>query len=234
MLFPAVMNPHAQMFGQLGLAAPTNGLGITPVFKCTSSKCYSTDGRGTSAGTHLLFLNLQRVTNRYAGEAGFKRVAVDGFVGESTRAVVAKAISWGINALNRRIMALSGWEATTAGPRLSTARAMLTSATVFTPNMVALAGGAQHVYDALKYAADALGLETAAGTAPPVPTTYDDDDDQAPAPDPVPQVPSSFPFDPYTTSASPGFFQKKNVAWYIAGAVLLIGLGTATYLVYKG
>lgn len=233
MHFPVALNPHVQvLYGQgigLGLAAPMNGLGITPVFKCTSSKCYSTDGRGTSAGTHLLFLNLQRVTNRYAAEAGFKAVTVDGFIGESTRDAVARSVTWGINAINRRIAAMSGWEAASYGPRFSTARAMLTSATPFLTSKVALAGGAQTVYDALKYAADSLELGGSIAPPPPTPiTSYDDDDDAAPIPS-APTVPSVGPsYDPYTTSATPSRF-----AWYLAGGILLAGLGVAAYLVSK-
>lgn len=239
MHFPVALNPQVQvLYGQgigLGLAAPINGLGIAPVFKCTASQCYSIDGRGTSAGTHLLFVNLQKAINRYAAEAGFKRIATDGFLGESTRSAAAKALGGGIRLINRRITAMSGWEAATYGPRLSTARAMLTAATMFTVNLPSLAGGAQHLFDALKYAADALGLESTSSSTPtPIvsPDNVDDHDhDHGMSPTTLPLPPA---YDPYTTSASPGLFQKKHAVWYAAGAILLAGLGIATYLVWKG
>jgi hypothetical protein len=64
----------------------------------------------------------------------------------------------------------------------------------------------------------------------------------SPAPQPVattptPTTPAVPPptFDPstLTTSAEPGFFQKKSTVWYIVGGILFAGAATAAYLVWK-
>jgi len=64
-----------------------------------------------------------------------------------------------------------------------------------------------------------------------------------PTPQPQPSPPTSTTtpmtpsptFDPnaLTTSAEPGFFQKKSTVWYIVGGILFAGAATAAYLVWK-
>lgn len=69
------------------------GLGLTPVFKCTSTMCYGSDGTAyPSPGTDTLFHSLQTAINRWAGSAGFAPIGVDGKLGAGTLAAYIKAV----------------------------------------------------------------------------------------------------------------------------------------------
>lgn len=213
------------------IASVRGALGLTPVFKCSLTKCYSTDGQGTSAGTHLLFLNLQRTINRYAANAGFKAVTVDGFIGSGTASAFTKAANYAMQRLNA--MAVDGsWG---AAPAAIAARTQVATVVGLGASKQGLAAGAQQAYDALKFAADTIGLGIWTQTplppsdvqmppfqvppyTPPTPPTVPPPSMQPPTVPPPPMQPS---------------WTRTNWPWLAAGAILLAGLGTATYYVFK-
>lgn len=210
------------------MIASAHGLGITPVFKCSLTKCYSTDGQGTSAGTHLLFLNLQRTINRYAANAGFKAVTVDGFIGSGTASAFTKAANYAMQRLNA--MAADGsWGSV---PAVLTARTQVATVVGLGGSKQALAAGAQQAYDALKLAADVMGL----GSAPPSPLPPSDvmvpPYMLPPSTTPPVVMPPTLPPDSMTPPMQPSW-ARTNWPWLAAGAILLAGLGTATYYVFK-
>lgn len=207
------------------IASVRGALGLTPVFKCSLTKCYSTDGQGTSAGTHLLFLNLQRTINRYAANAGFKAVTVDGFIGSGTASAFTKAANYAMQRLNA--MAADGsWG---AAPAAVAARTQVALVVGLGTSKQGLAAGAQQAYDALKFAADTIGLGN--WTQTPLPPS----DVMVPPTQVLPPVttaPPALPPDAMPPSMQPSW-TRTNWPWLAAGAILLAGLGTATYYVFK-
>lgn len=187
------------------------GLGLTPMFKCSLIKCYSTDGQGVNAGTHLLFLNLQRTINRYAGVAGFSPITVDGFIGSGTVTAFQKAATWAL---------AKSTPFATGNARYYQISTSLKGVAPLATSKTMLASMAQQAYDAL-----ALGTEMI--TSPTVPTTPPSPG----TPGPTPQ----FPADPnaYAPPPKPPNWAKANWSWLAAGGILLAGLGTATYFVFK-
>lgn len=201
-------------------------LGLTPVFKCSLTKCYSTDGQGTSAGTHLLFLNLQRTLNRFAASAGFKQITVDGFIGSGTASAFVKAATWAMTRLGA-IIADGSW---TGAAAPMTARTQVASVIGLGNDKKALAGGAQQAYDALKFAADTIGLPGTATITPPAP----DLPPTPPTPPTLPPMTTPPTFDPGGGAIQPQpSWARTNWPWLAAGVVLLTGLGAATYFVFK-
>jgi len=197
-------------------AAPLAGpLGATPVFKCSSTICYSADGAGVGRGADLMFRSLQQSVNRYAGGAGFAPVKIDGFIGTGVVAALNKIITW-------------------AMPRLGAAQ--FTEISKILPWVLskeAVAQNADKILFQLNYVAGLLSVPgagplptiTAPAAAPPA-VTY-----TLPPASPASQASPSNPGP--DQSASPSIFQKKHWAWYVAGGIMLAGLGTATYLVWK-
>ena len=72
------------------IMSPVNGTGVgdwkqdlldikTPPYKCTASICYA-----IGPDNHRLFLSLQTAINRWAGQAGFNPIQVDGLLGKET------------------------------------------------------------------------------------------------------------------------------------------------------
>jgi hypothetical protein len=81
--------------------------------------------------------------------------------------------------------------------------------------------------------ADQLSLGGPIATAPRPSSGGGGSHTQQPSTSPVPVPPVyDLPPDVYQ-NATPGFFGKKHWAYYAAGAVLLLGLGSAAYLVWK-
>jgi hypothetical protein len=217
--------------GRVGFGSSA-GLGLTPVYKCTATICYSVDGSGVGNGTDGLFRRLVIEINRFAGDAGFVLLKSDPgtgatFISETTVRAFAKAIDWGNQEIRRRLASGAGWlEAT----KLKTAREWIISATEYAISKQTLAQGAQKARDALKFAADALALSIVIDVSKPTTTTSTSTPSV-----PQPSAPGTAPTAPWEppTGPRPPWYRAPNTAWYAAGGILLLGLGVATYLVWK-
>lgn len=148
---------------------------------------------------------LQAQLNRVAGKIGARTTSVDGLIGPGTVAL-AQGVA---NAALQRGIALQG--------------GILRAAAVSAEK---LARKAHVAADVAGQIADLIGAPTkppqpAPPPAPPVVT-----------PTPVPGQPPPLPPELYA-NASPGIFGKKSLPWVIGGSILAIGLGVATYLVWK-
>ena len=75
------------------LAGP---LGLTPIFSCSSTICYSSDPAGQLKGTDKLFRDLQATISSFASVAGFSPIAADGKLGAGTVAAAQKVADWGL------------------------------------------------------------------------------------------------------------------------------------------
>lgn len=222
--------PFGRMFGTLGL-------GLTPVFKCGITQCYSTDGEGVGNGTDGLFRKLQATINRFRSEAGFKKISVDGFIGSSTVDALQKTAQWILSRTHRVATSTTGFMVIpTSGKYVGQMIAIPPPSALFVFTMKkSVAQNAQYIYDTLSEVARVFSLpamESITSSTSKPPTT-------SPVPgfpsQPADEAGSNLPSIPdygnsYTDSSSA--FQR-NWPWYLGGGILLAGLATATWLVWS-
>lgn len=72
----------------------TGTLGVTPIYKCNATICYSSDGAGVNKGTDALFREVQALTNRFSGVAKFSPISVDGMIGAGTVSALGKVVAY--------------------------------------------------------------------------------------------------------------------------------------------
>lgn len=189
-------------------------LGLTPVYKCTSTICYGADGAGVGKGTDGLFRQLQTLINRFASVASFSPIGIDGKLGAGTVAALKRIGQW---AAGRA----------TANPNL---RAYAVNIAAMSGTKEQVAATAQALVDTLTPLANLTNVGPRPDT--PVQPVY-----VPPAP-PVtlPSVAVPVPGQdglPASDTAATSPFKKVPWPYYAAGGVAALGIVYAIYELTK-
>lgn len=200
MIFLSAPTKQPNLRGTLGA--------IVPQYKCSTTMCYSNDGRGVGQGTDGLFRELQSSINLFSRPANFSPIKVDGFIGNSTLVAMTKVANY----LRQYAPSLK-----------NSIEALSLSAT----SKEKAAQLAQVNVDNLSIAIKALGISA----SPSAPTTSEPYIPSPPPYTPVPdsQVPnpSTLPEPVYTTTTE--ITEAPKWPLYVGGAALAAG---AMYLVW--
>lgn len=190
-------------------------LGLTPVYKCTSTICYGADGAGVGKGTDGLFRQLQTLINRFASVASFSPIGIDGKLGAGTVAALKRIGQW---AAGRA----------TANPNL---RAYAVNIAAMSGTKEQVAATAQALVDTLTPLANLTNVGSGSPLGPEVPQPLY----VPPAPSvnlPAVPVPGQDGLPAADTTATSPF---KRVPWpyYAAGGVAALGIVYAIYELTK-
>lgn len=187
------------------ISGPTGGgLGLTPVFKCTSTICYGADGAGVGKGTDGLLRQMQTLLNAFSSKTGIA-VAVDGKIGNGT-----------VNAAN----AVAAYILRAAPEDVAVANVLKVNAA----SKEVLTQTAQSSVDLLVREASKLGVMPNTGVVVTVPVNVPPTQTTFPTTVPTPGTPSTPGALPTASVATSFEAIKAKWPYYLGGAAVAGGL----------